>query len=52
MRFHTRLPSTMQNVTVDQELDSVAKTFKGIVAYGACKQSDGKDVYKLAYVYK
>jgi len=30
------LPSSMKNVTVDQALDSIAKTFKDVVVYGAC----------------
>lgn len=33
------LPPSMSDVTVDQVLDTVAATFKGIVLYGACEQS-------------
>jgi len=32
------LPSSITNVTMDQALDLVASTFKGIVLYGACTQ--------------
>lgn len=35
------LPPSMRNVTVDQALDSVAKTFRGIVIYGACPRLSG-----------
>jgi YD repeat-containing protein len=30
------LPSTLTDVTVDQALDLVAKTFKGVVSFGVC----------------
>jgi hypothetical protein len=30
------LPSVMENVTIDQVLDAIAKTFGGIVVYGEC----------------
>ncbi|MBV9719743.1 MAG: hypothetical protein JOZ77_10505 [Candidatus Eremiobacteraeota bacterium] len=45
------LPRLLQNVTVDEALDSVIRTFKGIVMYGICKQPDGKDLFTLDYVY-
>lgn len=45
------LPRLMENVTVDQALDSVAITFKGIVIYGVCKRPDGKDLFRLDYTY-
>lgn len=32
------LPSTMTNVTMDQALDMVARTFRGVVIYGACTE--------------
>ncbi len=32
------LPASITNVTMDQALDVVAKTFKGIILYGACVQ--------------
>jgi hypothetical protein len=45
------LPKLMQNVKVDEALDSVAKTFKGIAMYGICKRPDGKDLFTLHYAY-
>ena len=45
------LPSLMLNVTLDEQLDALAKTFKGIVTYGACKQPDGKSLFRLGFVY-
>ncbi len=45
------LPKMMQNVTVDEALDSVVRTFKGIVMYGICQQPDGKDLFALDYTY-
>ncbi|MGA8532917.1 MAG: hypothetical protein WB615_02275 [Candidatus Tumulicola sp.] len=45
------LPPLMQNVTVDVALDSVARTFKGIVLYGSCRQPDGKELFKIDYIY-
>ncbi len=45
------LPKLIQNVTVDEALDSVAKTFKGIVAYGVCTQPGGKGLFQLGYIY-
>jgi len=35
-----RLPGVLTNVTMDQALDLVAKTFKGIVLYGFCTPPD------------
>ncbi|HZW87311.1 MAG TPA: hypothetical protein VFF41_07635 [Gallionella sp.] len=40
------LPSSMTNVTVDQALDLVAKTFRGIVLYGACMRPS---LYKIDF---
>jgi hypothetical protein len=45
------LPRVMQNVTVDEALDSVARTFKGIVMYGVCTQPDGKGLFELGFAY-
>lgn len=45
------LPPLMQNLTVDDALDSVARTFKGIVLYGACTQPDGKKLFDINYIY-
>jgi hypothetical protein len=36
------LPETIQNMTVDQALDVIARTFKGIVIYGECARSNGE----------
>jgi hypothetical protein len=44
------LPTLMQNVTLDEALDSVAKTFKGIVTYGICKRPDGKSLFQFGFV--
>ncbi len=45
------LPPSMQDATVDDALDSVARTFKGIVLYGSCMEHDGKELFKINYVY-
>jgi hypothetical protein len=45
------LPPLMQNVTADDALNSVARTFKGIVLYGTCSQPDGKELFKIDYIY-
>jgi len=44
------LPPVMQNISVDDALDSVARTFKGIVLYGACTQPDGKELFDINYI--
>jgi hypothetical protein len=43
------LPRLTQNVTVDEALDSVAKTFKGIILYGTCKQLDGTGLFDVDF---
>ncbi|HET6276696.1 MAG TPA: hypothetical protein VFE16_12270 [Candidatus Cybelea sp.] len=45
------LPSTMQNITIDEALDELARTFKGIVTYGVCKQPDGKSLFRLHFIH-
>jgi hypothetical protein len=45
------LPATMQNVTLDETLDVVARTFKGISTYGECKTPDGRSVFHVDYFY-
>jgi hypothetical protein len=45
------LPKLMQNVTVDEALDSVVRAFEGIVTYGICKHPDGKSLFQLGYTY-
>jgi hypothetical protein len=42
------LPALVSNVTMDQALDLVAKTFQVIVLYGACKNSN---LYDITYFY-
>jgi hypothetical protein len=44
------LPPRMQNVTVDDALDSVARSFKGIVLYGTCTQPDGEELFDIKYI--
>ena len=41
------LPKLMRNVAVDEALDSVVRTFKGIVTYGTCQQPDGQNLFQL-----
>lgn len=38
------LPPTMTNVTIDQALDLIAKTFKGVVFYGMCTSTHVYDI--------
>ena len=45
------LPKLMQNVTVDEALDSLVRTFKGIVTYGTCEQPNGKRLFRLGFTY-
>ena len=44
------LPATMQDVTVDQALDVIAKTFHHVVVYGACAEPTGPDGEKLFWI--
>ena len=43
------LPPTFQNMTVDQVLDSIAKTFRGVVVYGECKGSNGDSLFDIEF---
>ena|ERR1700733_5351220 len=43
------LPGLMQDVTVDEALDSIARTFNGVVAYALCEQPNGKELFKLNF---
>jgi len=43
------LPPLMKDVTADQVLNSIAKTFKGIVVYSSCKQSDGTHLLDIGF---
>jgi hypothetical protein len=40
------LPAVMANLTLGQALDEVAKTFRGVVSYGACEQHG---LYKIDF---
>jgi len=44
------LPNVLRNVTVDQTLDEVARTFGGIVIYGVCSQPGSKQMFRLNFV--
>jgi len=44
------LPALMQNVTVGEALDSLAKTFKGVVLYGTCTLPSGKELFRADYI--
>jgi hypothetical protein len=46
------LPNVLRDVTVDQTLDEVARTFRGIVIYGVCSQPGSKQIFRLNFVYK
>jgi hypothetical protein len=41
----------MKNVTVDEALDSVARTLRGIITYGICKRPNGKALFNIDYVF-
>lgn len=43
------LPPSMKDLTLDQALDSVARTFKGIVFYGACEEPSGDNLMTLEF---
>jgi hypothetical protein len=47
------LPSVMTNVTVDEALDLVAKTFRGVVVYEFCASRDQYEFYFVdaSYIY-
>ena len=45
------LPATMKNVTLDDALDAVARTFGGIVVYGQCARPDGKTLFLFGFTY-
>lgn len=44
------LPSSMNGVTMEQVLELTAKTFKGIVIYGACTRPSGQRLFRLDFV--
>lgn len=43
------LPATLADITVDQALDLVAKTFGGIAYYGVCADRNGKQLFSMDY---
>ena len=43
------LPAVIQNVTVDEALDAVARTFKGIITYGICTPPNGATLFRINY---
>lgn len=43
------LPPSIKNTTVDQALDSIAKTFQGVVTYGECKNSNGGSLIDIEF---
>jgi hypothetical protein len=45
------LPTAMQNVTVDQTLNEVARRFRGTVMYGTCRWQGGKQLFRLNFIY-
>jgi hypothetical protein len=45
------LPASITNVTVDEALDSVAKTFGGVVTYGECKKPNGENLIDIGFYY-
>jgi len=42
---YPHLPSSLENVTMDQALDAVAKTFRDLVVYGECTRPSGAAVF-------
>lgn len=44
------LPRVLSNVSVEQVLDLTAKTFGGIVIYGACTQPSGGTLFRLDFI--
>jgi hypothetical protein len=44
-----QLPAALQNVTFDGALDVVARTFKGVVAYGACVEPSGRNLFAMSF---
>jgi hypothetical protein len=43
------LPPFLRNVTMDQALDAVARTFRQLVTYGVCAQANGHKVFHIDY---
>jgi|HubBroStandDraft_4_1064222.scaffolds.fasta_scaffold04805_3 hypothetical protein len=45
---YPHLPSSLENVTMDQALDAVAKTFRDLVIYGVCTRPNGQSVFWIS----
>jgi hypothetical protein len=45
----SRLPPVLKNVTVDQVLDLVARTFRGVVTYGICTQGVPRHLFFINF---
>lgn len=43
------LPPSIKDVTLDQALDSIAKTFRGVVTYGECTRPNGTDLIDIEF---
>jgi hypothetical protein len=43
------VPAVLKNVTIDQVLDLVAKTFRGIVTYGVCTQGTPRRLFYINF---
>jgi hypothetical protein len=46
-----RLPACITDLTVDQALDLIAKTFSGIVIYEECVDANGKRLFSLDFTH-
>jgi hypothetical protein len=42
---YPHLPSSLENLTMDQALDAVAKTFRELIVYGVCMRPNGQAVF-------
>jgi hypothetical protein len=49
MRGLPHLPASLKDLTVDQALDLIAKTFGGIVIYGECTNQNGQGFFHLDF---
>jgi hypothetical protein len=49
-RQFPHLPASIKNQTMDQALDTIAQTFKGIVIYKTCAEPGGKRLVSLDFV--
>lgn len=51
MRGEPHLPRLIQGVTVDEALDSVVRTLKGIVFYGICERPEPRGPFRFSLDY-